>query len=67
VPGPVKERELISAKPVGFQYIKVGGTVTALIMLVHEGHAQAMRFFTPTNADSYDLVLRLARQKRDRY
>jgi demethylmenaquinone methyltransferase/2-methoxy-6-polyprenyl-1,4-benzoquinol methylase len=29
-------------------------------MLVHEGHAQAMRFFTPTNADSYDLVLRLA-------
>jgi demethylmenaquinone methyltransferase / 2-methoxy-6-polyprenyl-1,4-benzoquinol methylase len=29
-------------------------------MLVHEGHAQAMRFFTPANADSYDLVLRLA-------
>ncbi len=29
-------------------------------MLVHEGHAQARRFFTPTNARSYDLVLRLA-------
>lgn len=29
-------------------------------MLVHEGHAQAMRFFTPANADSYDLILRLA-------
>ncbi|MFL6492335.1 MAG: hypothetical protein ACJ70O_04465, partial [Nitrososphaera sp.] len=38
----------------------MGDIVTALIMLVHEGHAQAMRFFTPTNADSYDLVLRLA-------
>ncbi|MFL6490598.1 MAG: methyltransferase domain-containing protein [Nitrososphaera sp.] len=38
----------------------MGGIVTALIMLVHEGHAQAMRFFTPANADSYDLVLRLA-------
>jgi demethylmenaquinone methyltransferase / 2-methoxy-6-polyprenyl-1,4-benzoquinol methylase len=29
-------------------------------MLVHEGHAQARRFFTATNARSYDLVLRLA-------
>lgn len=29
-------------------------------MLVHEGHARAMRFFTPYNADSYDLVVRLA-------
>jgi demethylmenaquinone methyltransferase / 2-methoxy-6-polyprenyl-1,4-benzoquinol methylase len=29
-------------------------------MLVHEGHASAMRFFTPYNADSYDLVVRLA-------
>jgi demethylmenaquinone methyltransferase/2-methoxy-6-polyprenyl-1,4-benzoquinol methylase len=29
-------------------------------MLVHEGHARAMRFFTPSNAGSYDLVVRLA-------
>jgi demethylmenaquinone methyltransferase / 2-methoxy-6-polyprenyl-1,4-benzoquinol methylase len=29
-------------------------------MLVHEGHARAMRFFTPSNAYSYDLVVRLA-------
>jgi demethylmenaquinone methyltransferase / 2-methoxy-6-polyprenyl-1,4-benzoquinol methylase len=29
-------------------------------MLVHEGHAQAMRFFTRGNADSYDLISRLA-------
>jgi demethylmenaquinone methyltransferase/2-methoxy-6-polyprenyl-1,4-benzoquinol methylase len=29
-------------------------------MLVHEGHAQAMRFFTSINADSYDLISRLA-------
>jgi demethylmenaquinone methyltransferase/2-methoxy-6-polyprenyl-1,4-benzoquinol methylase len=36
------------------------GAVIALIMLVHEGHTQARRFFTPTNADSYDLVVRLA-------
>ncbi len=30
------------------------------MMLVHEGHAKAMRFFTSTNADSYDLISRLA-------
>lgn len=30
------------------------------MMLVHEGHARAMRFFTPSNAGSYDLVVRLA-------
>jgi demethylmenaquinone methyltransferase/2-methoxy-6-polyprenyl-1,4-benzoquinol methylase len=29
-------------------------------MLLHEGHAQAMRFFTNINADSYDLISRLA-------
>jgi demethylmenaquinone methyltransferase / 2-methoxy-6-polyprenyl-1,4-benzoquinol methylase len=29
-------------------------------MLVHEGYIQAMRFFTPINADSYDLISRLA-------
>jgi demethylmenaquinone methyltransferase / 2-methoxy-6-polyprenyl-1,4-benzoquinol methylase len=29
-------------------------------MLVHEGHAQARRFFTHANADSYDLIVRLA-------
>ena len=29
-------------------------------MLIHEGHAHAMRFFTPANAHSYDLILRLA-------
>ncbi len=29
-------------------------------MLIHEGHAHAIRFFTPDNADSYDLILRLA-------
>ena len=29
-------------------------------MLVPEGHAQAMRFFTSINADSYDLISRLA-------
>jgi demethylmenaquinone methyltransferase/2-methoxy-6-polyprenyl-1,4-benzoquinol methylase len=29
-------------------------------MLVHEGHARALKFFTPSNADSYDLVVRLA-------
>ena len=29
-------------------------------MLVHEGHAQTMRFFTRANSDSYDLILRLA-------
>jgi len=31
-----------------------------MMMLVHEGHAQAIRFFTPANANSYDLILRLA-------
>ena len=30
------------------------------MMLVHEGHARAMMFFTPSNAGSYDLVVRLA-------
>ena len=30
------------------------------MMLVHEGHAKAMRFFSSTNADSYDLISRLA-------
>jgi demethylmenaquinone methyltransferase / 2-methoxy-6-polyprenyl-1,4-benzoquinol methylase len=30
------------------------------MMLVHEGHARAMRFFTPCNSGSYDLVVRLA-------
>jgi demethylmenaquinone methyltransferase / 2-methoxy-6-polyprenyl-1,4-benzoquinol methylase len=30
------------------------------MMLIHEGHARAMRFFTPSNAGSYDLVVRLA-------
>jgi demethylmenaquinone methyltransferase / 2-methoxy-6-polyprenyl-1,4-benzoquinol methylase len=30
------------------------------MMLVHEGHARAIRFFTPSNAGSYDLVVRLA-------
>jgi demethylmenaquinone methyltransferase/2-methoxy-6-polyprenyl-1,4-benzoquinol methylase len=30
------------------------------MMLVHEGHARALRFFTPSNAGSYDLVVRLA-------
>jgi demethylmenaquinone methyltransferase / 2-methoxy-6-polyprenyl-1,4-benzoquinol methylase len=39
---------------------KVGERLIALIMLVHEGHAQAMRFFTSINADSYDLISRLA-------
>jgi demethylmenaquinone methyltransferase/2-methoxy-6-polyprenyl-1,4-benzoquinol methylase len=34
-------------------------------MLVHEGHAHAMRFFTPANASSYDLILRLATFGRD--
>ena len=34
-------------------------------MLIHEGHAHAMRFFTPANADSYDLILRLATFGRD--
>lgn len=29
-------------------------------MLVHDGHASAMRFFTPANASSYDSVVRLA-------
>ena len=29
-------------------------------MMVHEGHARAMRFFTSSNADSYDWVVRLA-------
>ena len=29
-------------------------------MLVHEGHVQAMRFFTSNNADSYDLISRVA-------
>jgi demethylmenaquinone methyltransferase/2-methoxy-6-polyprenyl-1,4-benzoquinol methylase len=32
----------------------------ALMVLVHEGHAHAMRFFTPANANSYDQILRLA-------
>jgi demethylmenaquinone methyltransferase/2-methoxy-6-polyprenyl-1,4-benzoquinol methylase len=50
----------ISAKFVSFQYIKVGEIAITIIMLIHEGHAHAMRFFTPTNADSYDLILRLA-------
>lgn len=31
-----------------------------MITQVHEGHAQAMRFFTSINADSYDLISRLA-------
>ncbi|MFL6309440.1 MAG: methyltransferase domain-containing protein [Nitrososphaera sp.] len=35
-------------------------------MLVHEGHAQTMRFFTPANANSYDLILRLATFGQDR-
>jgi demethylmenaquinone methyltransferase/2-methoxy-6-polyprenyl-1,4-benzoquinol methylase len=30
------------------------------MMLVHEGHARAMKFFTPFNAGSYDSVVRLA-------
>jgi demethylmenaquinone methyltransferase / 2-methoxy-6-polyprenyl-1,4-benzoquinol methylase len=34
-------------------------------MLVHEGHAHAMRFFTPDNAGTYDLILRLATIGRD--
>jgi demethylmenaquinone methyltransferase/2-methoxy-6-polyprenyl-1,4-benzoquinol methylase len=34
-------------------------------MLIHEGHAYAMRFFTPANANSYDLILRLATFGRD--
>ena len=29
-------------------------------MLLHEGHAQAMRFFTSGNAESYDLISRVA-------
>jgi len=29
-------------------------------LLVHEGHASARRFFTQTNADSYDFVVRFA-------
>ena len=29
-------------------------------MLLHEGHAQAMRFFTSVNAESYDLISRVA-------
>jgi demethylmenaquinone methyltransferase/2-methoxy-6-polyprenyl-1,4-benzoquinol methylase len=29
-------------------------------MMVHEGHARVMRFFTSSNADSYDWVVRLA-------
>ena len=29
-------------------------------MLPHEGHAQAMRFFTSDNAESYDLISRVA-------
>jgi demethylmenaquinone methyltransferase/2-methoxy-6-polyprenyl-1,4-benzoquinol methylase len=43
----------------------VGEIVIALTMLVHEGHAHAMRFFTPANAGSYDLILRLATFGRD--
>lgn len=34
-------------------------------MLVHEGHASAMRFFTPDNAHSYDSIARLATFGRD--
>lgn len=30
------------------------------MLLVHEGHASARRFFTPANAGSYDSVVRLA-------
>jgi demethylmenaquinone methyltransferase / 2-methoxy-6-polyprenyl-1,4-benzoquinol methylase len=30
------------------------------MMMVHEGHERATRFFTITNANSYDLVVRLA-------
>lgn len=55
----------ISTKSVSFQYIKVGEIAIAFIMLIHEGHAHAMRFFTPANADSYDLILRLATFGRD--
>jgi len=29
------------------------------MMLVHEGHASARRFFTPANANSYDNIVRL--------
>jgi demethylmenaquinone methyltransferase/2-methoxy-6-polyprenyl-1,4-benzoquinol methylase len=29
-------------------------------MLLHDGHAQAMRFFTSGNAESYDLISRVA-------
>jgi demethylmenaquinone methyltransferase / 2-methoxy-6-polyprenyl-1,4-benzoquinol methylase len=43
-----------------FSIHKSRTTVIALIMLVHEGHAQAMRFFTHANANSYDLIVRLA-------
>jgi demethylmenaquinone methyltransferase / 2-methoxy-6-polyprenyl-1,4-benzoquinol methylase len=39
---------------------KVSEGLIALIMLVHEGHVQAMRFFTSINANSYDLISRLA-------
>ncbi|HJU35072.1 MAG TPA: methyltransferase domain-containing protein [Nitrososphaera sp.] len=34
-------------------------------MLVHQGYAHAMRFFTPANANSYDLILQLATLGRD--
>lgn len=34
-------------------------------MLVHEGHANAGKFFTPTNAGSYDSVAHLATFGRD--
>ena len=43
----------------------MGEIVIALTMLVHEGHTHAMRFFTPANAGSYDLILRLATFARD--
>ena len=34
-------------------------------MQLHEGHAQAMRFFNGINADSYDLIVRVATFGRD--
>ena len=34
-------------------------------MLLHEGHAQAMRFFTRGNAESYDLISRVATLGQD--
>ena len=36
-------------------------------MLVHEGHANARRFFTPANANSYDSVVRLTTFGQDSF